>query len=669
MRRSLLLAFLGLAALVTLIGALPSHLILPGMPTAAAPSGSPASSIASSPSSSLVRTMAPAVTVGPGASSTTSTLGSPAASGCAGPIPTWSGSNFFCDAVVSFAVLGQSTPANIPLVPQVGTVSEWAPGFWVNVSTNVPLLTATVYIWATEWPTTPGAPATNGTPVPGFDPANSATSQDSHPMVICNQTHASCPTRSPDDATYYFDDDTYFFPGTALSFTITLQTGSGAQPGTIQSQNTVEVAEPYNTLGVTTFPTWEVQVLGPFASTNFSNDIRLNTTPSITNIPQISPNPTQSVQVYLTSYNLSGGAATPIPAASFNGFIVTGRGAAAVSTTLTLSFSPANSTQMHLTVPILPEPSGTMIEFNVTAWQWLNGNSVIDKITSPEYYFNFTSGGLDWPNPGGSLEQNLVLNATPLLPGPATSVLTAEPTHLPTGTIVNVTIHEPKENVTIGPSEVEFTFNDRGAGRTGAVNMHAINANTSFVLLPGLPPNASLTFRVVAKDSNLNPTFSSNYTYFENGTPVPGNLGDEGYFFLEVYDVSTGRLVSGVNFTVSNETWFQSTSTLSMGFGSLLSYTTNQFVQLHVGTYVVALSVFGHSFARAVSIASSEPFTIVFYVASAPVTISTAAPPPLAAELAGVIGLVGGLLVSFPLMAWFRERRAQAEAEQRRVTL
>jgi hypothetical protein len=625
--------------------------------------------LASPASHSLGGSIAPSRAASAGAPSPsgfhTMTL-SDLATSCAGPPPTWSGSNFFCDAVVSFSVRGQAAPADIPVVPQEGQVSEWAPGFYLNVSTNVPLASALVSIWAVSWP----APGQQAAPVSGFTPVDWNTSADQFPMKICSQAHSGCPTASADQASYYFDDDTYFFPGTQVSFDVELTTASGASPGQIFSQATESVDEPFAQLGVNATPTWVVNVLGPFASQNFSNDIQLSTDPSITGTPQNSPNPDQTVQVYLKAYNISGGPATPIPAADLNGFIIQGRGAASVTTTLTQTFGPANSTNMKLTVPIQPEASGVEIQFNVTAWQWGEQNdSRIDEVTSREYYFNYSAAGLSFPDPTGSVEANMNLTAIPELPGPPTSVLTSVPMHLPTGTLVNVSVHEQRQNVTLGPSEVDFSFDDHGATKTGYLVMTAVNDNTSYVVLPGLPPNASMTFQVVAKDANGNPVGSSNYTYFENGTPVPAALAGKGFFFLEVFDVSTGSLVSGLNYTVSNDTWFQSAATLPMGFGALLSYTTNSYEELFDGSYVLALSVFGQSIERTVTVGSTMPTTIIFYVASAPIVLATSEPPPIAGEVAGVVGLAAGMVVYFPLMGWFRERRAQAEAEQRRVTL
>ena len=65
---------------------------------------------------------------------------------------------------------------------------------------------------------------------------------------------------------------------------------------------------------------------------------------------------------------------------------------------------------------------------------------------------------------------------------------------------------------------------------------------------------------------------------------------------------------------------------------------------------------------------SSPTPVVVFYGESSPVPIVSTGSLSVDSFIAA-IGLIGASIVTLPLLIWFDERKAKAEAEQRRVTL
>ncbi|MCI4357886.1 MAG: hypothetical protein L3J95_02090 [Thermoplasmata archaeon] len=561
--------------------------------------------------------------------------------------PNWvSGStNFFTDVDVCFSNLYGGS-LNFPTVPLQGNLSQWALGFWVNISSNVKIFAANLCLWATSWPTTGLGPQ----PVAGYDPSQ-WNSADCKSMIVGTSSG-----QNPDTASYFVDCYKYFYPGTNLSFMIKVTSGVGQ----IYSYKTLNETESYSS-GYTTYPTWTVYVQAPFASYNFTNDFRVTTTPSVLTHPSYPPNPTQNVQVTLSSFNESGGPPEPIPAAyAVYSVITPGKGG--YSTAYSVSFGPSNDTVMTLNSPIQHQPAGTLVSFNITAFRYWDGASHIDQVTSQPFNFTFSSGGI-LPQPNAPLEVNAILSSTP-------SVFVPGVTSLPTGTSVNVSVHEPLENVTFTSAEVDFKFTDHGATTIGSIPMTAANANTSFAALPGLPSNTSLAFSVVVKDIAGDADSSGVYTFAETGSPVPALPSGQGFFFVEVYDVATNHLVAGANFTVENLTWFQDAQISPLGFGDLLTNAGTQPDYLSFGTYYLTVHAFGATVQRPITLSGTNPeFTITFYVASSPVTLKTSAPSPVLYTMGGLVGILAAGVTIIPIRRWFQERRAKAEAEQRRVTL
>src|SRR4029077_20671552 len=86
------------------------------------------------------------------------------ASGCTptpGGTPNWNNDpNFFDDALVTCSVPGDRaiSGSNFDILPCDNVIPTYENGFWMNVSTSVPLTAAYVKIWGTTWPT-PGVAA------------------------------------------------------------------------------------------------------------------------------------------------------------------------------------------------------------------------------------------------------------------------------------------------------------------------------------------------------------------------------------------------------------------------------------------------------------------------------------------------------------------------------
>jgi hypothetical protein len=566
----------------------------------------------------------------------------PPLSGCS---PHWSGIYFAKDVCVTFSVPGALAPPSINYVPLNSSVSEYATGWWMNISTDVPIAAATLNIWATSWPG-----GTLGAPVSGFDPSTVAQGSDVHSMVVGTNNET---------ASYFFNIIKYFFPGTSVSFNLEVESTVGS-PGKIWSNATINVTQSYPS-GFIDYPSWEVDVNSPWSSPYFQSDIAVSTDPNVLSTPAYDPNPGQSPTVTLTSISPTGGTPPAIPDALIQYTISQYlKGIGVTNSSYSGSFSPDNSTVMTFTFP-QPFP-GSQITFNITGrLPWQGGSTFIDPIISHPFEFNWSTKG-GWWQPTSPLEANTQFTSSP-------NVLSTVATHLPTGTRVNLTIHEPIENVTISSSVVNFEFNDHNATYIGSIPMLRLDANTTYVVLPGLPANASLTFSVTAKDYYDDPVVSGNYTYVENGSlaQVPGST--QGLFFVEVYDVGARTLVSAVNFTVQNDTWSQNTTTSPMGFGQILSLGSSTYVFLNDGTYIVTVRVFGETIVRAVAVGSPSPLTVVFYVSSTFVAPNASSPPPATFAVGGIVGLVAGAVCSYPILIWYKERRAKAEAEQRRVTL
>jgi hypothetical protein len=557
----------------------------------------------------------------------------------AGPDSGGWNSNFFHDVLVTFAQTGLSD--QFQLVPYTNQVPTTTLGFWVNLSALAPLRFANLTIWGTQWPGASGV----GQPITGF------TAQDPNatPMVI-NRS-------DPNLASYYFDLYRFFWPGSTVYFNVTA-VGLGASPAQVKSSTNDSIPITYSG-GYTDLATWGFQVDGPWTSQNFSDDISIATTPSILGPVPYEPNPDQAFSITLTAIDL-GGTVVPIPDAILY-FTVLEDGSA---TAYSEPFGPMNHTQMSLVRPIGPYPGAT-VSFNVSAWlPWQSG--VVDEIQSPQYRFNWSSNG-GWWFPTQGLLTNLELGSLPnVLTG---GVVASDPAIVATDQPVNVSIHEPVQNVSIGSGVINFVYRDQGLSHSGSLKMSSASLNTSYALLPGLPPGAMLTFYVVAKDIDGDPVSSGNFSYTETGPTNPPLPQGRGLVFLEVFDLSTSSLVSNFAFTMSNATWSANGTSVPLGFatpdlpGTILPY------ELGFGTYAVAVTAFGAVHTAEISVSAGSPTpTVVFYGESTPLPTPTTGSTEVA-SFAAAAGLAAAAIATVPLSGWLAERRQRADDEQKRVTL
>jgi hypothetical protein len=172
----------------------------------------------------------------------------------------------------------------------------------------------------------------------------------------------------------------------------------------------------------------------------------------------------------------------------------------------------------------------------------------------------------------------------------------------------------------------------------------------------------------VAKDIYGNPLSSGNYSYTESGPLGTTLQAGYGLFFFEAIDVSTGQLVQNLNFTIANSTWSESSYGYDFGYANPVPVSGAGYLSVAFGTYTVTVRAFGQSQTWTGTVSSQTPFVIVFYLTSATVSPTYAAPIP-ALTWAPAFGIVGAAIASWPIANWFRERRRKAEAEQRRISL
>jgi hypothetical protein len=280
---------------------------------------------------------------------------------------------------------------------------------------------------------------------------------------------------------------------------------------------------------------------------------------------------------------------------------------------------------------------------------------------SPVYTFNWSKNG-GWWYPNQGLLANVELSTYPYVLPPAVGSVAV-------GQSVNVSIHEPKPNVTLGPAQVNYIFTDQLGSHQGFVPMTPANANTSFAVLPGLPPGAHVVFSVTAKDIFGNPIFSKNYSYSAtHAASAPGYPRNHGFFFFEALDVAGTGLVPYLNYTLQNGSWSETGVGRALGFGGAIVPDGSNYLALGYGQYLLTITAFGRSYSSSVNVQNGTPFTIVFYVASAPIPANAVSSLPVITigALAGLGGAILSLMIVWP---WFRERRKRMEAEQRRVTL
>jgi hypothetical protein len=614
------------------LSALLMLLVLPGFASSLAPGVS--SSLNDPSLARTVHTPAPSTpSIAPfaGAPSLAATP-TPAGPSRSAPTPDWASSNFFNDVRVTFTLPYQGG-LDFPTVPSVTTVPMSSPGIWMNISTvgNVPIVYANVTIWGRMWPV-----HNYSQPISGFLP-NSPTLRPMHINTSRNWT-----------ATFFFDNYRYFWPGDRVYFNLSV-TALYSTPATVYSAQGA-TAFPDNcgpgSLNACNYATWIYYVQGPWVSPDFASSVKISTTPDVLSRPAFDPNPFQPLQIQLTAIAPPGQTVGTIPIAQLS-YYVAGHGGTVNSGNYSERFYPLNHTTVSLPFAIGPFPNST-VSFNITLWLPWGGNGAIDRLYSPIYTFNWSANG-GWWYPNQGLLANLEFTTFPQVLPPSSGTVGA-------GTPVNLTIHETKQNVTISSAQVSFIFHDGLGTHEGVVPMHAFDANTSFALVPGLPPGASITFYLIAKDVFGNPVFSQNYTY--SATPAPNPLYPAGHslFFFEALDVAGTGLVAGLPFTLSNASWSESGAGTSLGFGAPSVPRGAGYLLLGTGLYQLTITAFGRNYSTTVSVVGPNPTTDVFYVASSAIPESTTSSLPVV-PAGAIAGLAGGAIAVVIILPWYVERR------------
>ena len=581
------------------------------------------------------------------ASGTPSSAAAPAAApSCPTPTNggTWDSSNFFVSLQPQITVVGDPALSGsaFQVAPCTNTLPSTSTGIWLNFSTTVPILDANVALWATGWPT-----ASNQTvPVSGFSPVTPAL----FPMYIAPS--------QPTEASFFLNTYRYFWPGTTVYFNVTVNSSVGV-PNTLRSAdpatNGNDYSSPFLYAGLVDNWSWMFNVASTWPTPHFADDVDVSTTPSAVGSGTLyDPNAHQALDISLSSIAQGSGPPPPIGAAEVF-FNLTGP---TPGGPFDEYFTPSNRTVVNLTTPIGPYPGDTL-HFRLVAWSLWSGGEV-DPIWSSNYAINWTSQG-GWWYPTRGLDANLVLSASP-------NVLSGN-TSLPTDAPVNVSVHSPLPNVTIASAAVAFVYRDAVGSLTGLLPMSAANANTSYAVLPGLPAGGALTFSVVAKDIFGTAVSSGNFSYSESGAPDVPPLPGYGLVFIEAIDLSTGQLLPSLHFTIQNGSWSESAVGTPLGFATVISPGGGSApFPLAYGAYSVTIAAYGNSPSGAIVVSTAGPTVLVFDVASStlPSNVWSAVPGLQVGEVGGLVAVA----VAAPaIVLWFRERRAKAQAEQRRVTL
>ena len=552
-------------------------------------------------------------------------------------VPAWTSSNFSRDIAVSWSLPYVGALPFAP-VPIINPIPQSVPGFWMNITTldHKPIVFANVTIWGTQWPVNNVT-----TDIPGFPSSGIITVI---PMLINPKVSY--------EASFYFDDYRYFWPGDTVSYNLTV-TALNSTPATVYSDSVFELAQNCGPTQQCNYASWQFYVQGPWVSPDFNSSVNITTTPDVLGSPSFDPNPYQPLNIQLTAIAPPGQSYGVIPEAELTWTTVYKQN----SSTNQELFTPLNHSTVGLTFPIGPYP-GSTIFFNITLWlPW--GGGAIDRLYSPSYKFTWSSNGGWWFKNQGLLA-NLELSTWPSVLPPTNGLV-------PAGTPVNVTLHETKENVTIASSQVYFIFHDGLGLHSGSVPMVHATTNTTYAVLPGLPPGASVTFFLGAKDVFGQPIFSSNYTYSATGASGIGSAG-HGTFYFEALDIAGTGFVPNLPFTISNASWTEGGLGTSLGYGAPTVPQVGGFLPLAYGQYALTVTAFGRPYSTVVTVANATPFTVVFYVASAPIPETTTSSLP-AIPLGAVLGLAGATGALILVLPWFIDRRRRMEEEQRRVTL
>jgi hypothetical protein len=597
--------------------------------------------------------LAPAIAPDAAPTSSVASCSTPSSTGTWG---TGGLTGFFQSVKVGFYVPNDPglSGTNFNVTPCSNTIPTYVNGFWMNISTNVPLSSAYVTVWGTTWQLPYQQYAQ---PIPNFSPGAPYDTSGAVPQIIPMFLNPPL----GESASFFFNDYKNFWPGSTVYFNLSV-TALNASPSTLYSSN-----DPHHTAtlpaGTNDLANWNFTVASPWTSNNFSQDIQVTTTPATTGTNVFAPNPDQPLQITLTAINIGTGTTLSIPEATINISVdQPGNNNASYQ----VPAGPANHSVENVVNSatgkvrtIGPFQGGSNISIVVAAWvPWEGG--VIDRIYSHVYNFTWSTHG-GFASKNNILEDNLVLTTNP-------DKINSTASSLPTMTPVNVTIHEKQQNITIGSASVQFQYHDLYGEYSGFIPMIAETDNTSYALIPGLPAGGNLTFSVLAKDINNNIVASSNYSYFETGPlEIPPAAGT-GFLFFEAVDLATGNLYPNLPFLLVNSTWSEHANGTPLGYGGIRPPAGLGFLPLAYGNYTLTVYANGQAQTAQVSVHSISGKSVVFYFTSqniAPIAYVT----PNTFSIAATVGLIAAALAVIPLRAWFVERRKKAEREQKRISL
>lgn len=321
-----------------------------------------------------------------------------------------------------------------------------------------------------------------------------------------------------------------------------------------------------------------------------------------------------------------------------------------------------------------------------------------DLLSTP--WATYTVGG------NGSFASGVFSDDLAIVTNPATVIVS------PTGTVqlapgqtlgVNITSRNPTTAINSAELSYSYTFPRIHEQVNGLLPLVRHSSTFFQAKVPGLPLGSVVNFSILAWDFNQRFEVSPIYTY---STPsfsvyVPFVPGNQTFFYVFVYDNGTGNWVSGAQVTISGPShFFNSVSTSTFGVAYPNS-TTNPYVPLlvpanqsyNVSVYDKRFIPVSSGIAQQVNVvvAGLHPMTahqtlvqtdtylvvqegdaIVFWLNAsppAPAVSPAASPPSNAVPLTAIIGLAAAVIVSVPVLLWWRQIRAKRKEEEKRVTL
>ena len=448
-----------------------------------------------------------------------------------------------------------------------------------------------------------------------------------------------------------------------------------------------------NTPGSLSNPNCPVNQTGNYSATAFSCNINIAINPSGqptvgTNIVvNLSVNGSwemysggliQSATLYASAYNSTGSLWKNWE----SGFVTGGAGWPAGNATVTLpgAFFPA---------------ANYSLEWYVVAY-----DQGADMIQSQNYTEVVSQFGL-FPQ-GTNFSNNLNLTTAPPEIGNETAKGAMPNGSIPVvqiGEGINVTITSINPLVAIGGANLywEACFPEDGQCPTGGYAMNHTTLTTYYHTLPALAPGAQLTFEVKAWDRGADVIVSHEYRYDVPVITTPA--AGEGIFYVDVYNNATGHQVTGANVTIDGDggTIFIKTKTFSG-----LAYpndTGNNTPKPLPDNTTYAITVQWDGFNVSGAIGGTDSLKVFIYLTHTMnvtkrllagtnyyvlqkgdvilFSLNVPPPPPTFAKsvsptglyIEAGVGMAVATALIFPIYLIWKEIRARAEEEEKRITL